>query len=71
MSTTDPSVVRYDQANPEDLAAMIANGLVWSLAPEVQEAAVNALVADPSLMNDRVPDDIRAFIEESAASRAE
>jgi hypothetical protein len=59
----DGNVVRYDPAKPEDLAALVANGLVWSLAPEVRGAAMEALLDGTIPMNDKVPDDVRVFIE--------
>lgn len=63
------NVQYYDPADPADLAVIVANGMVWQAGPKAVKAAYDALVAGTLPMNDRVPADIKADIEEAQASK--
>lgn len=59
------TVQRFDTSNPDDLAFVVANGLVWTAGQESQQAAVDALIAGTLPMNDRVPPQIVAAIAQA------
>jgi len=64
-------VLSYDASNPDDLRTLVENGLIWVAAPAAQQAAVNALASGELPLNDRIPADVRAYIERSLTGAAD
>jgi hypothetical protein len=56
---------------PRDLPALIASGLVWhsNVPAEYKVLALRALLADPSLVNDRVPSNVLAALRRAGVNR--
>lgn len=60
--------IRYNTADPADLALLIENGAIWQAGPQSQQAAVDALVAGTVPLNDLVPPVVRAAVERAQSS---
>lgn len=44
MPTNEGGIIRYDVNNPEDLAALIENGLIWKGGPQAINKAIQAVL---------------------------
>ena len=51
-----------DVTNPDDLRVAIESGVVWSGTQHMQQLAVQAIMADPTLLNDKCPPAIAEWI---------
>jgi hypothetical protein len=61
----------YNYNDPADLKALIENGMVWKCPAEVQTKAVEAILADPALLNDKCPPKTSAAIQNIIAGRGQ
>lgn len=63
-------MLRYDIDNPEDLAALIANGMIWKGGPKAIGLALRALKSGAVPIPNNLPANVVTFLGgESAAVR--
>jgi hypothetical protein len=59
-------VLRFDIDDPADLSELIRTGLIWRGGEVAYDKAIDYLLENPEAMNDKVPAEVRAAIEEEA-----
>ena len=64
MSTESPNgVVRLDVNDPQDMARLIATGLVWRGDQQTIDLAIDYLREHPEAVNDSVPAAVRTMLQ--------
>lgn len=63
MPTTRDGFVNYDTSNPEDVIALVNNGMIWKMGHHAQDLGIMALVSGKAQMNDKVPPQIAAYVK--------
>ena len=63
MPTESGGFRRYNYDDPADLKELIDTGLIWHASQAAQKKAIDSILAGDAQLNDKVPSQITAWIE--------